>query len=98
MQSHGREDIKNAHILTLNLPPMKFSYKGNFSLVCAKSCDLQHYSPPGTSVHGIFQARILNRLPVPFPGAFPDPGIELVSPAFPALGGAVFTTASAGKP
>ena len=33
-------------------------------------------SPPGSSVHGIFQARILGWVPVPSPGGRPDPGIE----------------------
>ena len=62
MRSNGREDIKNAHILALNMPHMNFSYKGNFSLVCAKSHDLMDYGPPGTSVHGIFEARILEQV------------------------------------
>ena len=40
------------------------------------------YSPPGSSVHGAFQARGLEWVPFPPPGVFPDPGIK---PAFPAL-------------
>ena len=31
---------------------------------------------PGSSVHGISQARILSGLPLPLPGDLPDPGIE----------------------
>ena len=38
------------------------------------------YSPPGSSVLGFFQARILE-LPFPSPGDLPDPGIELGSTA-----------------
>ena len=38
-------------------------------------------SPPGFSVHGVFQAIILSGLPVPPPGDLPDPGIEPVSPS-----------------
>jgi len=36
------------------------------------------HSPPGSSVHGIFQARIeyWSGLPFPPPGDLPDPGIE----------------------
>jgi len=41
-------------------------------------------SPPGSSVHGIFQARILSGLPFPSPGDLPDPEIELRSPALQA--------------
>ena len=33
-------------------------------------------SPPGSSVHRILQARILEWLPCPPPGDLPDPGIE----------------------
>ena len=40
-------------------------------------------SPPG-SVHGISQARILQRLPFPSPGDLPDPGMEPASPALAA--------------
>ena len=37
-------------------------------------------SPPGSSVHGTFQARILGWLPFPPPGGPPDPETEPVSP------------------
>ena len=36
---------------------------------------------PGSSVHGILQARILEWEAIPFPGALPNPGIEPRSPA-----------------
>ena len=38
-------------------------------------------SPPGSSVHGILQARILEGLPFPSPGDLPDPEIKPGSPA-----------------
>ena len=42
-------------------------------------------SPPGSSVHGIFQARVLQSgLPFPSPGDLPDPGIKARSPTFQA--------------
>ena len=34
------------------------------------------YSPPGSSVHGVLQARILEGLSFPSPGDLPDPAIE----------------------
>jgi len=37
-------------------------------------------SPPGSSVHGILQARILELVPFPSPGDLSDPGIEPASP------------------
>ena len=38
-------------------------------------------SLPGSSVHGIFQARVLSGLPFPSPGNLPNAGIEPGSPA-----------------
>ena len=40
------------------------------------------YSPPGSSVYGILQARILEWVAIPFPGDLPNLGIE---PWLPAL-------------
>ena len=37
-------------------------------------------------------------LPFPSPGYLPDPGVEPVSPASPALAGGFFTTEPPGKP
>ena len=54
-------------------------------------------APPGSSVHGIFQARILDWVAISSSGDLPDPGIEPVYPASPALAGGFFTTASPGK-
>ena len=54
--------------------------------------------PPGPSVHGILQARILEWVAFPLPGDLPDPGIELVSPTSPALAGRFFTNAPTWKP
>ena len=56
------------------------------------------YSLPGSSVHGISQARILEWVAFPPPGDLPDPGIKPVSLASPALAGGFFTTEPPGKP
>ena len=42
-------------------------------------------SSPGSSVLGIFQARILSGLTFPPLGDLPDPGIGFASPTSPAL-------------
>ena len=54
--------------------------------VCVFSCSVMSDSlhpmvcrPPGSSIHGIFRARILEWV------AIPDPGIEPMSPTSPAL-------------
>ena len=48
-------------------------------------------SLPGSSVHGIFQARTLEWVASPLSGDLPNPGIELESPAGPTLAGGFFT-------
>ena len=53
---------------------------------------------PGSSVHGIFQARILEQVAVSYSRDLPDPGIEPSTPGSPALAGRFFTTAPPGKP
>ena len=55
-------------------------------------------SPPGFSVHGILQARILEWVVMPSSGDLPDPGIELEFPPSPALAGRFFTVEPPGKP
>ena len=70
--------------------------------VCAQSCptlfDPLDCSLPGSSVHSIFQARILEWIAIPSPGHIPHLGIEPMSFLAPALAGGFFTTASPGKP
>ena len=51
-------------------------------------------SSPGSSVHEIFQARLLEWLPLTNPGDIPDFGIELTSLVSPALAGRFFTTST----
>ena len=54
----------------------------SISKSCLALCD-----PPGSSLHGIFQARVLEWVAMPSSRDLPDPGIELVSPAPAALAG-----------
>ena len=44
--------------------------------LCLTLCDSVDYSPSGSSVHGILQARILSGLPWPSPGDLPNPEIS----------------------
>ena len=57
--------------------------------MCAQSrptlCDPVDCRPPSSSVHRIFQAKILAWVAISPPGDFLDSGIELVSPVSPAL-------------
>ena len=44
--------------------------------LCLTFCDAMDCSTPGSSVHGILQAGILECVAIPSPGDLPDPGIE----------------------
>ena len=47
---------------------------------CLTLCNPMDYSPPGSSVHEISQARILDWVTIPFSRDLPDPEIEPQSP------------------
>ena len=49
-------------------------------------------SPPGSSVHGVSQARILEWIAISYSSGFSDPGIEPASLVSPALAGGFFAT------
>ena len=49
---------------------------------CPTLCDPMACSPPGSSVHGILQVRILEWVAIPFSRGSPDPGTELWSATF----------------
>ena len=51
---------------------------------CLTLCDPMDCSPPGSSVHGILQARTLEWVACPPPGDLPDPGIKPRSSALQA--------------
>ena len=68
--------------------------------LCPTLWDPMDGSLPGSSGHGIFQAKIQYGLPFPPPGDLLGPGIEPMSPASPAapsLAGGFFTTEPLGK-
>ena len=70
--------------------------------VCAQLdlilCDPMYYSLPGSSVHGIFQARLLEWVASSYSRGSPNPGIESASLVSPALAGGFFTAVPPGKP
>ena len=57
-------------------------------------CNPMNYSPPGSYVHGILQARYWSGLPFPSPRNHPNPGIEPMFLMSPALTGGFFTTSA----
>ena len=52
--------------------------------LCPTLCNPTDYSPPGSLVHGILQASILEWIAIPFLGDLPNPGIKPRSPALQA--------------
>ena len=65
---------------------------------CLTLCNPMDCSLPGSSVHEIFQARILAWLPFPTTGDLLDPGIETVPLASPALAGGLYYWCHLGSP
>ena len=57
---------------------------------CPTLWDPVDCSPPGSSVRGISQARVLEWVAIFFSEDLPHPGMELASPASPALAGIFF--------
>ena len=69
--------------------------KGLVSQSRSTLCDPVDCSPPGSSVHGILQARVLEWGAIPFSRDLPSPGIE---PGSPALQADSLPSESPGKP
>ena len=61
---------------------MEVKSEGEVAQSCPTLSDPMDCSPLGSSVHGIFQARVLEYATISFSWDLPDPGIE---PTFPAL-------------
>ena len=81
-------------------------YDQNDSCVCVCSvaqscltlCNPVDCTPLGSTAHGISRQEYWSDLPFPSPGDPPDPGIEPLSPASPALAGGFFTIQPPGRP
>ena len=97
------------HVITLKKDwylPFSFLYNKSskstlYYTLCMHMCSVvsllqPHWlHPPGSSVHGISQARVLERVVISFSRDLPHPGTEPVSPAW---AGRFFTTEPPGKP
>ena len=70
---------------------------GSVGKLCPALCDPLDYSLPGSSVHGIFQARILEWVAISFFRGSSQPRIKPISPAASALAGRFFATEPLGK-
>ena len=66
--------------------------------LCLTLCGPWDYSPPGSSVHEILQARILEWVAISPPEDLADPGIEPTSPVSSVLQVDSLPTEPLGKP
>ena len=74
---------------------VKVKVKMVIAQLCLTLCDPMDCSLPGSSVHEILQARILEWVAItPPPGVLPDPGIEPTSLRSPELAHGFFTTST----
>ena len=71
-------------LLELFLSPEERKEKVLDAQSCPTFCDPMDCNLPGSSVHGILQARVLEWIAIPFSRGSPDPGIEPGSPALQA--------------
>ena len=67
-------------------------------LSCVQLCDSLDHSPPGSSVHRISQARILEWVALPFSWTSSRPRDRTCISCVPALAGGFFTTEQQGSP
>ena len=72
-----------------------FTYESVSCSVVPNSLQPMDCSPPGSSVHGIFQARIQEWFAISFSRNLPDPGVK---PGSPALQAGSLPTELPGKP
>ena len=64
---------------------------------CPTLCDPMDCSLPGSSVHGILQARVLEWVAISYSRDLLDPGIEPTSAGSPELAGRLFTGRATGE-
>ena len=79
--SPGKNTGVGCHFL---LQCMKVKSEREVTQLCPTLSDPMDHSLPGSSVHGIFQARVLEWGAIAFFRDLPDPGIELSSFTSPA--------------
>ena len=91
------------HEMAITKSNSKFTHTSWVLCVCSVTqsfpalCSPMDCSLPGSCVHGIFQARILEWVAIHSPGNLPNPEIKLASPESPALAVEFFTTEPPGK-
>ena len=75
-----------------------WTWLSDFRFCVQLFCVCMYCSLPGSSAHGISQARIWSGLPFPSPGDLSEPGIEPISLVVPELVGRSLPREPPGKP
>ena len=81
-------------LVPLQFVPLERCVHAKSLQTCPTLCDPMACSLPGSSVHGILQARIFDWVSIPAPRDHPNPGTELTSLMPPSLVGRFFITSS----
>ena len=81
-------------ILRILIPIVWLKSESEVAQSCPTLCGPMDCSPPGSTVHGILQARTLERVAMPSSRGSPDPGMELLPLRPPALAGGFLTTSA----
>ena len=96
LQGHWRHWDSLWSVLVTNTPVF-WVIHAHVCLACAPLCLILCHTvdcnPPDSSVHGIFQARILEWVAISYSTDLPDPGVKPMSPT---LAGGFFTTETPG--
>ena len=82
----------------LDISPLLNKVKLKVAHLCLTLCDPLDCSPPGSSVHEVFQARVLEWAAISFSRGSPNPGTEPASPMSPALQADSLPSEPSGKP
>ena len=88
-------DVRESRAYKLCQPPSV--QLSSVSQSCLTLCNPMECGTPGSSVHGIFQARILDWVVISYSGDLPDQGVKPTSLTSPTLGGGFLTTMPPGK-
>ena len=98
---HSRGQGEGPEVLAFPVPRIKDGERPqDLILVCSviqscpALCDPIDCSPPGSSIHRILQARMLDKCAISSPGDLPDPRIKPMSLSSPTLTGTFFTSSA----
>ena len=79
--SHKRKAFESVLVRWMNLEPVIQSKWSEVAQSCLTLCNPMDCSLSGSSIHGIFQGRVLEWIAISFSRDLPNPGIEPGSPA-----------------